>query len=79
MSKNSKKELLSLDPLTDYFNERPFNMDDESPVTKRGKSNPNGGNRKVPDKVSNLFNLQSLADAHITSVLLADQIIKEQK
>jgi len=39
MNKNSKKDLLSADPLSDYFNERPFAMDDESPVAlKRGKS-----------------------------------------
>jgi hypothetical protein len=79
MNKNSKRELLSVDPLSDYFNERPFNIEDESPTAKRGKSIPNGGGSKVPPKISNLFNLQSLADAHITSVLLADQIIKEQK
>lgn len=78
MNKNSKKDLLSVDPLSDFFNERPFNMDDESPVAKKGKSS-SGGVQKVPPKISNMFNLQSMADAHITSVLLADQIINEQK
>jgi hypothetical protein len=80
MNKNSKKDLLSADPLSDYFNinERQLIMD-ESPGTRRGNSNPSNGSRKVPAKISNMFNLQSLADAHITSVLLADQIIKDQK
>jgi hypothetical protein len=42
MNKNSKKDILSIDPLSDYFNELPFNMD-ESPAVKRGKSIPSGG------------------------------------
>jgi hypothetical protein len=79
MNKNPTRSnnQLAADPLSDYFNERPFILDDEDSPPPKSREKPSQKKGSENYKIQNFFNIQTMTEAHITTVLLADQIIKE--
>ena len=76
MTGGSKKSDMMSDPFTDFFNEKPFLMDgeEESRPLKKQKSM---GSKK--NGATSIINVNQMAQAQISSVLLADEILIEKR